>query len=288
MRTPLGACELADELRVVLGVYQEAGSALERAPTDDPLACELGKPAAPTRAALFRIDAESSLRFWATGGPYPDLSGLFPPTVIRVYRGCPGEPGSTLVACGATVAVDLQAGKYFVATVHTSPEPELARNPPTGALAYRLSALGDSQCPEELGSRRLDDWMGEAPPRTLEIGDLNRDGREDAAVEYRAASNARSTRVLVAAGYPECLRTVLDGPVVVKVEGGESGGWKNLRATTWTAPLGDDAGELLVAHRASFDTSLGRYVEGKPLGCSVTGPSDTPKPVPCPPAGKPR
>lgn len=273
----------------MLGQYREAGAKLERADPNEALACEPGKPAALPHAPLFRITADARLRLWATGGPYPDLSGLFPPVLLRVYRGCPGEPGSTVVACGDPVAVDLPAGKYFIAAVHTSTVGALAANPPTGAFAYRLSPSGDTQCPTgDLARRRLDDWMGEAPPEQVELGRLNPDALDDLAVRYRAASNAPATRVLVAAPYPECVRTVLDGAVTVKVEGGESGGWKHLRTTSVSATPGDEAGTMLVARRSSFDAKVGRYVEGKALGCSLPGPDDTPRPVPCPAPDEPQ
>jgi hypothetical protein len=277
---PLGPCELAEELPIVLGQYREAGSALERAAPDEPLTCERGAPAGPTREKLFRITVDATVRLWATGGPYPDLSGLFPSVRVRVVRGCPGEPGSTVVACGETMAEDLPRGRYFVTVVPTKPSEALAENPPAGALAYRLSSPGDTQCPEDLATRRLDDWMGQSVPQRRELGDLNGDTRTDVAVEYRAASNASATRVLVADDYPRCLRAVLDAEVTLKPDGGASGGWKQLRTTAWAPSPSGIIEDMYVVRRAAFDAKLGRYVEGKRLGCS-DGPSPDAKSVPC-------
>jgi hypothetical protein len=282
-RTPLGVCDLAEALPVVLGQYLETGPALDRAAPDDPLSCDPGAPVTRPRGRLYRIHADASLHLWATGGPWPDLSGLFPPVLIRVYRGCPGEPGSTLVACGDTLGIDLAPGKYFLVAVQTSGEQ--GANPPTGAFGYRVSPQGDTGCSnEDLAGRRLDDWMGEAPPEVREVGDLNRDSRSDWGVEYRSKANALSTRLLVTDDYPRCLRTVLDGPVTVKVDGGELGGWKNLRTSARSGVEADDPNGVLVEHRASYDGKLGRYVEGKRLGCTTPSSGDTPKSVPCPAA----
>jgi hypothetical protein len=264
----------------VLGPAREAGATLERPAPDDPHVCEPGKPAPRTRAKLFRLTTEATLRFWATGGPYPDLSGRFPPVALRVSRGCPGEPGSTIVACGDTLAADLPAGKYFVTVVASSTHAALAENPPPGAFTYRLATAGDTQCPESLATRRLDDWMGEALPQRRELADLNGDARNDVAVEYRAASNQSSTRVLVADDYPRCLRTVLDAEVTLTLDGGASGGWKHLRTTSWAPSPSGIIEDSWVVHRTTFDARLGRYVEGKRLGCS-DGPSPDARSVRC-------
>jgi hypothetical protein len=237
-------------------------------------------PAAKTSARLFRITAEATLRLWATGGPYPDLSGLFPPVLVRVVRGCPGEPGSSVVACGETVAMDLPEGRYFVTVVPTSPSERLAANPPAGALAYRISSHGDTRCPEELATRRLDDWMGQSVPERRELGDLNGDTRADVAVEYRNASNVPATRVLVADDYPRCLRTVLDADVTLKLDASSSSGWRHLRTTASATSPSGVLEDLFVVRRAAFDAKLGRYVEGKRLGCS-DGPSPDAKAVAC-------
>jgi hypothetical protein len=265
---PLGPCELAEELPLVLGQYREAGSALERAAAGAPVTCEPGKPATFPNGTLFRLTTEAPVRFWATGGPYPDLSGQFPDVVIRVYRGCPGDDGSAVLACGSTVAEDLVGGKYFVAVAPASPSEALAKNPPAGALAYRIAAHGDTQCPEDLATRRLDDWMGESFPELRSLGDLNGDARGDVAVGYRAASNLPATRVLVADDYPRCLRAVLDDEVTLKLDGAASRGWKPLR-TAGPAPAPNGVvDDLFVVRRATFDATLGRYVAGKTLGCS--------------------
>lgn len=264
----------------MLGQYREAGAVLERAAPDDPLTCEPGNPASRPSARLFRLTTSSAVRFWATGGPYPDLAGQFPPVVIRLYRGCPGDESSTIVACGETIAEDLAAGKYFVTVVHTSASEALAANPPTGAFAYRVAAHGDTTCPEDLAARRLDDWMGESVPKVRTLDDLDGDSRPDVAVDYRAASNRAATRVLLAADYPRCLRTVLDADVALKVDGAKAGGFRTLSTTAWEASPSGIIEDLWVVRRATYDAKLGRYVPGKRLGCS-DGPSADARRIPC-------
>jgi hypothetical protein len=73
---------------------------------------------------------------------------------------------------------------------------------------------------------------------------------------------------------------VLDADVTLKLDGGGSGGWKHLRTTAWAPSPSGIIEDTFVVRRAAFDTTLGRYVEGKRLGCSA-GASPDAMPVPC-------
>src|SRR5690606_21683116 len=134
------------------------------------------------------FELSQPMRLWSRASQ--ELHGGAPGEMVLVLkRG--NEVDSPTLACGSTIAVDVEPGVYSLIPLLARSDSFLVHH--GRHFAYRFSQSGDATCPIELPLFQVPDGGKEDGwpelPRVKNDVDLNNDGVKDYVIEYRASTN---------------------------------------------------------------------------------------------------
>ncbi|MDF3067634.1 MAG: hypothetical protein K0R38_3235 [Polyangiaceae bacterium] len=219
---------------------------------------------------LHLLEVTEPVRFWASTGPKFPASLVTQRALVSLTT---SEQEPKTLACGETISVDLEPGRYWVRG-QTRTTLKGDGDAPVG-FAYRLSEPGDSRCPAALATRGIHDWNGEFPVE-VSAERVNADPVIDVRVDYQLAYTSAATRLLVSEPYPACLRVVADGGVA-RARPGWSHGYRKYRwAFRPLHPVEGWGGRVITEYDAPYSPIDASYQGLRFLGCHEAFPDDSP------------
>lgn len=254
-----------------LGQYRVSSEPLRNAPNESSFGCSLDALGGTTPLAVLELDRR--LRVWASVGPSFSEALTTGRAVLSIS---PESSPSQALACGVEVSVDLPPGRYLIRGQQRLTAFGQAYRPAGDGFAYRVSEVGDDSCPTELAVRGIHDWDGEFPFTVDFDWDLDRDGHEDARVEYQMAFMNPGTRILLAEQYPRCLRIAADEPALVRRLPSHSAGATDLYLSYWELhPVETFGGRMAVNYDAKYNRATASYRVNRLLSCKDGFPDDS-------------
>ncbi len=270
---PLLAPPEPPSLQTVPGTMHASETPLTPARREADFGCE---HATDARASppLHLLELTEPLRLWASTGPAFPTSLVTRRALLSVTTA--GTEATTL-ACGASISVDLEPGRYWVrGQTRTTLQGDSGDSRAPIGFAYRLSALGDGSCPAALATRGIHDWDGEFPFE-VSAERVDADAVPDVRVDYQLGYTSAATRLLVTEPYPTCLRVVADGGVA-RAEPGWTHGHRNYRwAFRPLHPVQGWGGRVITEYDAPYSTTTNSYEVGRFRACHEALPSDSPR-----------